>query len=129
MNKLEKFLACVVTVGSLCSCTSFTNGRQQGANLTAHHVPSAKEVTALENSIKMPPGAAKINSYRRYYALGDDVSSSMIWGIYIRSPNPGVSIVARDSFPSVSDGGCSVVHVRYSRVERKITVAICAGLA
>lgn len=124
MINFKRQISVAIAVSLLSACAQFRIDDDLSGD-----IPSIGEISILENTVQMPFGAAPLASYRRFYTLDDNVPSNMIVGIYLRSSNPGVSIVARDAYPSVSDGGCGVVHIRYSRVEKKIKIAICAGVA
>lgn len=100
MNNFLKLLSVVMAVFSFLACAQF-----QMNHILSRDVPSVDEIVALENLVKMPPGATPLSTYRRYYALEDNIASDTIVGIYLRNEEPGVSIVVRDAFPSVSDGG------------------------
>lgn len=124
MKNLTKLVTVIGVLACVSSCTSLADRSGYSQD-----IPTVHEIAELEHSIEMPLGAAPLTTYRRYYTLEDKIPSGVIWGVFLRTQSPGISIVPRLAFPSVSDGGCSVVHVRYSRADKKVTAAMCAGVA
>jgi hypothetical protein len=90
----------------------------------------------IERIVQLPPGAEKLESYARYYALKDQrVVGTYITLVDPKSPYYDLPIGQHrwldDSrnLPAISDGGCSVVEVIYNPASKKVEETICNGEA
>jgi hypothetical protein len=79
----------------------------------------------VERQVKLPPGAAPLSQYERYYAYSTN------WDVlaeYVRGTNKREWVADRKSFPMISDGGCGVVTVRHN-LRSGHSDAWCNGVA
>lgn len=100
-------------------------------------------MTRIESRVKLPAEALPLNKYARYY--GRD--GSTVVAEYLESPGfpskplpPGQHnwvhvpegqrrwVGNSQAFPSVTDGGCSVIYVSYYPKSERLTVQ-CGGYA
>lgn len=87
-----------------------------------------QDVGRIESSLQMPQGAYQLPLYERYYAVKTIDGKSMVVGLFLRSEKPRIQIVNYDSLPIRSDGGCGVVHLRYSIIDKKVVAIMCGGI-
>ena len=86
---------------------------------------SDKIMDQIEQSVRMPPGADTLQSYRRYYYHDDRA----VVGTYVRSSKPGREWRTKDKMIMVLDGGCGVVNVVFSIKDKRVTYTACNGVA
>ena len=102
--------------------------------------PSEADIAKLEEGIKLealPHWDARLPSlsgYSRYYAGSTLNGDKVIFGELVTplgsAYKPGVHIVEnRRAFPTIFDGGCSVVNLVFSLQQRKIVSIGCNGFA
>jgi hypothetical protein len=88
----------------------------------------------IEQQVRLPEEAAPLDRYARYYAADADY----IYAVYVKSvdradPNFDLPVGQRRwvadhlNLPTVLDGGCSIVNVRYNRITLKVDVPVCNG--
>lgn len=112
-------LISMLTVLGIVTGRSFPEGGQRQVAL----------MDEVEKSIRLPPGADRLQEYGRYYAYG---SHSDVIGIYAgrfmgkKAGRQWVS--AADRLPHISDGGCGVVNVKLD-IKSKHVEAWCNGEA
>lgn len=83
---------------------------------------SVDAVKTFETQIVMPSGASELSAYSRYYAAtGNDV----VTGVFLLHGEGGMHIVSPKELPSVQDGGCAVVTVRFDIKAGKILGVAC----
>lgn len=89
--------------------------------------PSASDkiMDQIEQTVRMPPGANTLKSYRRYYYRYNRV----VVGTYVRSSKPGREWRTKEKMIMVLDGGCHVVNVFFSIKDKRVTYAACNGVA
>lgn len=126
MNITNKIAVAAILVCTLFGCTSTrldVKEKQQDSELTL------QEITRIESGLQMPRGAFGLPLYERYYAFDEIDGKRMIVGLFLRSEKPQIRIVNHDSLPIKTDGGCSVVHFRYSIEEKRVIAIMCGGIA
>jgi len=87
------------------------------------------EVVEIEKVIELPPEAHKLENYDRYYAEDGGENAHAIVGIFrFNSSGKGkVFVVSHTSLPAVFDGGCNVIHLRYSKSRNQFESIQCNG--
>jgi hypothetical protein len=102
--------------------------------------PSDAEIAKLEGSIKLetlPRRDARLpplSGYARYYAGSTVNGEQVIFGELVTpigsAHKPGIYIVGdKRAFPTIFDGGCSVVNLVYSMKQKKLVSIECNGFA
>jgi hypothetical protein len=94
--------------------------------------PSAVEIADLEHALRRN-GAKwidKLDDYARHYAGVTDGDKAIIAGVLVMGfdDKPGLYIESEAELPTILDGGCNVVDVRYVPSTKTIT-ARCHGEA
>jgi hypothetical protein len=79
----------------------------------------------VERDVKLPPGAAPLSQYKRYYAY--DTNGNVL-AEYVRGSDQRDWVADHKSFPVISDGGCGVVNVRHNLRSGR-SEAWCNGVA
>ena len=115
--------------------------------------PQDAMMDAIEAGLQLPPGASALSAYGRSYAY--DQESREIVGVYVipASPNPpgttctslsGAAVACPDmpldlpagqrrwvkdvtALPDVSDGGCSILTLRYDPQRKRVKDIGCNG--
>jgi hypothetical protein len=78
----------------------------------------------------MPDGASPISSYARYYARIIDNDRDVLIGVFLLgSSTPGIRLVSRDNLPSILDGGCTVVTVKFDLASGAFLGGRCNGVS
>lgn len=82
----------------------------------------------IERQLQLPKRAQPLQDYDRFYALGP--RGKRVIGVYVLSSNAGQRRWLEDyrKLPSILDGGCSIVNVRYDIAAKNIEAAFCNGL-
>ena len=87
----------------------------------------------IEQVVKLPEGAGKLEDYARYYAAqGDNIVGVYTYSVGQRYDLPtGKKRWLTDSrdLPSIMDGGCSVVEVTYNLATKRVHEIFCHGEA
>jgi hypothetical protein len=90
----------------------------------------------IEESVQLPPGAKQLKDYARYYAKdGNRVVARYITlvdpanGYYDLPLGQARWVEDHRNLPAISDGGCSVVKVRYDPAAQRVEQADCNGQA
>lgn len=92
----------------------------------------------IEQRVQLPAGAERLEQYARYYAMdGSRVVGRYITATHFDPQNEYYDLPTGQSrwiedhrgLPGISDGGCSVVNVRYDPATQKVEHAFCNGIA
>jgi hypothetical protein len=93
-------------------------------------------IEQIEQSVKLPEGAGKLEDYARYYAAqGDNIVGVYTDLVDHRDGDHDLPTGKRrwltDSrdLPVIMDGGCSVVEVTYNSATKKVEEIFCHGEA
>ena len=83
----------------------------------------------IERQLQLPRGAQPLHDYDRFYAL--EPRGKRVIGVYVLSSKAGQRRWLEDyrKLPSVLDGGCAIVNVRYDIAAESIEAAFCNGFA
>lgn len=65
----------------------------------------------VEGSVKLPRGARPLNHYQRFYSYG---AGGAVLAEFVGGPDERRWVKSYKDFPSINDGGCGVVNVRFS---------------
>jgi len=104
----------------------------------ADDLPDAATLRKVEEGLKLPPGAASLASYNRYYSYADRDGRKVVVGLLVSAGNfpheaeqpPSVHIVKNeDEMPLIFDGGCSVVNVVIDPLSPQDAKVWCNGVA
>jgi hypothetical protein len=110
----------------LSALAAFQSGLAAGSPMT--WVPTANDIKELEGKVKMPKGAAPLNTFTREYAGRIERGHRLIVGLYSGS---GGTIVIDESPPELNDttldGGCSIVNVEYDLTIHRVINIRCHG--
>lgn len=113
----------------------FVSSCESSDSFTTRHIPQ------IEAQIEMPPGAASIEEYARFYSSS---GSHVIKGKYVsrglaaivlensvvrRRIGAAIYIVDDDNMPDLVDGGCSVLTLSYDTSDGTLTGPDCNGIA
>ena len=79
----------------------------------------------IEGSVKLPFGARPLHEYQRFYSYG---AGGTVLGQFMGGPDERRWLKSYKDFPSISDGGCGVVHVRFD-VRSGQSESWCNGVA
>ncbi len=85
-------------------------------------------IAAVESTISLPKGAARLHEYARYYSEGVGASTRLL-GVYILNGSNDVHIVPFEELPKVLDGGCSVIRLEYDIETKQVIYISCNGVA
>lgn len=66
----------------------------------------------IEQTVELPPGAAPLASYMRFYAWSKQ--GQTVWALYTLSLPAGRDWVARDAMPVMMASGCTIVIFDYN---------------
>lgn len=90
--------------------------------------PSLADVSPIEARLKMPSGAHPLIAYARYYTGEMTDGHRQVRGLYLfgLGDAPGVYLKQGDVI-TVSDGGCSNVHVLYDVDAARLVDLRCGG--
>src|SRR5687767_363234 len=66
----------------------------------------------IERSISLPPSAAPMIRYRRYYAWSSE-GTGFVDAVYVLEGESGRFWVAHHDLPIVLHGGCTVIRIRF----------------
>lgn len=115
-------VALVITVGLLSFIKAGTSSSEKRL---------ARLVSEMEKNIKLPAGAHKFESYDRYYANDSVDGSQVIAGLFRYNPSERgkIFLVSNRSLPRVFDGGCNIIHLRYSKLQNRVESIECTGEA
>ena|SRR5215212_8111119 len=72
-----------------------------------------RRMRMIERSITLPPGAAPVAKYRRYYAWSRD-DAGIVDAVYVLGGEPDNFWFPADDMPIVLDGGCTVISIEFS---------------
>ena len=79
----------------------------------------------VDQGVKLPAGSAPLSHYDRFYAYG---VRGEILAEFVTGTNKRKWVGDSKSFPTIMDGGCGVITVRFQVQSRK-TEAWCNGVA
>jgi hypothetical protein len=103
---------------------------QSGHAVGSPWVPTANDIKELEGKVRMPKGAAPLNTFTREYAGRIENGHHLIVGLYSGS---GGRIVIDKSPAELNDttldGGCGIVSVEYDLTIHKVIDIRCHGEA
>jgi hypothetical protein len=103
---------------------------QSGLGAGSPWVPTANDIKELEGKVKMPKGAAPLNTLTREYAGRIERGHRLIVGLYSGS---GGKIVIDESPAELNDttldGGCGIVNVEYDLTIHRVINIRCHGEA
>jgi hypothetical protein len=89
----------------------------------------ANSVKEIESALSLPKGSHPLSSYNRFYVLGEGQDKGFIIGVFRYNP-VGVGeihVVPYKSLPTVFDGGCNVLMLRYSQRDGRVESIECNG--
>jgi hypothetical protein len=93
-------------------------------------VPTANDIKELEGKVKIPNGAAPLNTFTREYAGRFEHGHRLIVGLY---SGVGGRIVIHKSPKKLNettlDGGCGIVNVEYDLTSHRVVDIRCHGEA
>jgi hypothetical protein len=115
-------------------CISRSDSAGRGVQLRCARLgawsPSATEIAELEQALRRngAKGIDKLDGYARHYAGVTEGDERIIAGVLLMGFDytPGLYVESEAELPTISDGGCSVVDVRYVPSTKTIT-AQCHG--
>ena len=83
----------------------------------------------IETIVVMPPDAAPLAVYGRYYAWeARDDGVQKVLATYVRREAPGRHWVDQNELPLVMDGGCDIVTLTYDVATDRVDRVECNGL-
>ncbi len=86
--------------------------------------------THIEPTLLLPARAHELSTYRRSYSLERTPNSGrdVLVGTFLYDGKAdGIEILDAPRSPVVMDGGCDVIRLRYSVVDRRVTTLECNG--
>jgi hypothetical protein len=120
----------VVTGPRIASSVAALCSAQPGAEQVSPNSPHPQEISALEASVELPPGAHPLADYNRFYAYVHNEDGLTVVGSYAltaHGQHQGCVRSFSDAklLPGVVGGGCSFIHVWWAVETKKITGAVC----
>jgi len=113
-------------------------GSIASAAIAADTAQDTASLRKIEEGLKLPPGAAPLGSYNRYYAYAMRDGRKILIGVFIDSgafPSegkhpPSAHIVKNEAdLPRILDGGCSVLNVIVDPLAPQDAQVHCNGVA
>lgn len=104
-----------------------------GTNNIANGSPHSEDVRlrridVIEKNLKMPRGARNLEEYMRFYVWPDS-SHGAITAVFVHNgSSKGVKLVQTSDLPTIDDGGCDVIELRYSLRTKKVVRFFCHGV-
>lgn len=104
----------------LAACGASENSRQ------------AALMDEIESQVQMPSEAGALDRYSRFYT---QAKSGEIVGTYVKSAHDNLPIGRRRwvtdlyHLPAIDDGGCLIVNIVFDPMTKKVTQALCNGIA
>lgn len=123
----------------LAACPNETGQNTTPVDREPFTVPfpdSDQLIRNVESNIVMPEGAGPLESYTRHYGRetlfgeSDRYGEGYVFGLLERvSDEPRTARWTEDPLPHISDGGCSVVTLRYNIANDAVEEIRCNGEA
>jgi hypothetical protein len=97
---------------------------------------SMTQIRMAEARVQLPGGSRKVAGYVRYYTVVEVDGKTLVIGMYLDRAMSGpfsmlggaVRVVASEAdLPTVKDGGCSVIHVRFDANLMPLDTPRCNG--
>ncbi len=98
----------------------------QTSNSRMENVIADPLLDEIEKKIVMPGGAKHLSHYLRIYVWSQ--GRSKILGQYELSDSPG-RVWLKGEIPSIFDGGCSVINIKFDVRSRLVETVACHGEA
>eukprot|EP01041_Mallomonas_annulata_P011903 gene11903-24935_t len=124
-----KYLRTLFLATLVVSLGSATSGCDVGSK-SRKAVLSVAAVHEIERHLQMPKGAHPLKDYVRYYTEVSENGNSFVDATFLYDATGGrILIVGPGDRPSIFDGGCDVVVMRYSIPKKHFISIACNGLA
>lgn len=93
-------------------------------------VPSLELIGDIESSIELPAEARPLATYARYYAgVTDEDGRRLVRAVYVAGGGKVVIVGDETKLPSILDGGCDVIDLKYDVTNHRLVFATCHGYA
>ncbi|GAA3888024.1 hypothetical protein GCM10022276_03920 [Sphingomonas limnosediminicola] len=91
----------------------------------------------IEKKVRMPAGSRPLAEYARYYAFDKRGHVIAVYTTFLEPSYTSLNLPAghrrcvsdEGKLPSISDGGCGVVEVRFDPTAEEVLGVACNGLA